>query len=94
MKDNKARLDIQSLNARVLAIRDVVARLVAYESARWPDPDEVLNNFADARIERHAKMNAEKPPSPAVIAFQEEIQREIDWIMASARSMRWPEDEL
>lgn len=68
---------------------DVVARLLAYEIARHDNPEVILQNFADGTNHQiyATQKRLGKEPGPAVVAFQEQIQAEIDWIVAAAREM-------
>jgi hypothetical protein len=87
MPDEEAREKVIDLTARVLAIREVVARLVAYESLRWPDPTKILENFSDATAEHIYNISRDRPTNVGMIAFQEKVQKEVDWIVAAARKM-------
>ena len=86
MEDKDARETIALLMARVLAIRDVVARLVAYEAKRWPDPAKLLQDFSEATEIRIHHVTGGRDISPQTLALQEAIRREVDWIVGAARN--------
>jgi hypothetical protein len=90
MEDKEARKLISELALRVLAMRDVVARLVAYEAQRRDDPDELLRDFAEA-TETHIADVSRRRGKPSVIG-EEGIRKEVDWIVAAARKML-PDDK-
>jgi hypothetical protein len=87
MDDEELAKSLHLLLARTLATRDVVARLVAYEAARWPDPTKMYEDFSDATAQHLHEVTAGRPLSPGSIALQEAIQKEVDWIVAVARRM-------
>jgi hypothetical protein len=73
--------------ARVLAMRDVVARLLAYEAERAPDKTEFLREISDATDERIHRVTKAQSVDQETLALQEKIRREIDWLVAAARKM-------
>jgi hypothetical protein len=81
------------LTARVLAIRDVVARLLAYESARWEEPALLFNDISDTTAKRIYDLMGKRNLTPATIALQEFIQKEVDFVVTMAQKMATPEDE-
>jgi hypothetical protein len=87
MEDEEARKKIAELAYRVLAQRDVVARLLAYETARWPNQTQLLEDFSSAPLKRLRTLDKGREPSASAIWGEEIMQREIDWIVAAARMM-------
>jgi hypothetical protein len=89
MEDKELRDKIAILTARMLGVRDVVARLVAYQALNHSDPQEMLKHFSDATDSRifsvSKKMNIQE--SPAILAMQEETRKQVDWIVAAAGEM-------
>jgi hypothetical protein len=91
MEDTDARDQLALLSARVLAIRDVVARLVAYEANRWPDPNKLLRDFSEAVDARLHSL----PPNDdnSMMTLHETIRREVDWIVEAAQSVLRPDEK-
>lgn len=87
MTDKITREEFVILQADFLAIRAVVARLVSYEAARWPDPTKIFESFSDSIGQQIHEVTADRQPTAKTIAVQEEIQKQVDWIVASARTM-------
>lgn len=73
--------------AQILAIRDVVARLVAYEAYRAPDPEGIYQDVSHASDYRIDRLGAGRDLSQDDLKFQEEWRRTVDWIVAAARKM-------
>lgn len=87
MADDLIRDELASLIARVLGIRDVVSRLVAYEASRHSDHEGLFRHISDAtasNIYRTEKKDG-RPPSRETMILQEQIQNEVDTIVAEAR---------
>lgn len=87
MVDKALRQHLDLVCARILAVRNVVARLLAYEAARWPDPNTVFEGFStttDAHIHQLTKPGQ---VDDSELRFQEEIRMQVDWIIANARLM-------
>jgi hypothetical protein len=82
--DTETREQLALLTARVLGIRDVVARLLACEAHRTPDPDKLLEHFADATAQR---LHEVPDDTEGGMQAHEAIQSEVDWIVASAKTM-------
>ena len=87
--------ELSLLSARVLAIRDVVAQLVAFEALRSPNSKDVYQEIADgtaksiyAQDVRYRREGREA--APEAVAFQEEIQKQVDWIVEAARRIALP----
>lgn len=83
MENKQGPNPLAQLTFRVLAMRDVVVRLLAYEAQRWENPDDLFRDFAEnieGRITR-VSTRAQKPS----IQSEEGIRKEIDWILAAAR---------
>jgi hypothetical protein len=87
MEDHDARERLAILNAQLKGIVDVVARLVAYEAARWPNPNQIYQDFAEATALHTDAMSKRRKLTSGAIAFQEEAQKQVDWIVAAARMM-------
>ena len=64
-----------------------MARLVAYEAARWPDPTKMYEDFSDSTAQHLHELARDRPLRPGEIALQEAIQKEVDWIVTVARTM-------
>jgi hypothetical protein len=80
--DPQLRDHILLLTARTVAMRDILARILAHEAQRSDDPDAVLRHYSeagDARIE-----HAEKR-SPSTFEISEAIRVQTDWILAAAK---------
>jgi hypothetical protein len=76
--------EVLELVAKRTAMRDVVARLLAYLAISEDDPEELLRHFStsgDIRIDQPGLSTAQLLP------FAEEARREKDWIVAAAREM-------
>jgi hypothetical protein len=84
MEDKEARDQLALLTARVLGIRDVVARLLAYEATRATDPTSLLQSFSEATDQRiHWATDGHEATEPA-LWLVEAMRKEIDWIVAAA----------
>lgn len=75
---------IESLQAQVLAIRDVVARLVAYEASRHENPDDLLRDVSEAG---DARIDRDTPPNESQMRMREIMRAQIDWMVAAARGL-------
>ena len=77
------RMLLESVVHRV-AMRDVVARLLAYLADSRDDPEEILRHFSETGDQRidHPKFG-----TPEMLPFAEESRREKDWIVSAARQM-------
>jgi hypothetical protein len=93
MEDKEVREKYALLTARVLAIRDVVARLLAYEAKRWPDPLKLLEDFSEATDSRIHAVTGDRNLSAGAMALQETIRKETDWIVALARDSLSDDEE-
>jgi hypothetical protein len=69
------------LTVRILAIRDVVGRLVAYESRRHADPRLFFEEISQATAERIQMATGAEPDDVNILEFQEMLQREVDSIV-------------
>jgi hypothetical protein len=83
--EDDVREQLALLTARVLGMRDVVARLLAYEADRSPEPIQLLQHFAEATAERTQDVIA--GATEGAMLAQETIQKEVDWIVAAAQQM-------
>lgn len=79
--------EMMTLQAEILAIRDVVARLVAFEAMRWPEPSKIFENFSSATDLHLIQTQHGQAPGRGAMTAQEEIRRTVDWIVSSARTM-------
>jgi hypothetical protein len=84
MDDKQAPEVIATLTLRVLAMRDVLARLLAYEALRHERSEDLLRDFSEATETRIAHVSSARKPS---MMAEEGIRKEIDWIVAAARKM-------
>ena len=75
--------ELSVLNARVIALRDVVVRLVAYEAWRRDDPEPLFQAISGATERRIHRASAERPPLPE--GMHEEVQKTVDLIVRAAR---------
>jgi hypothetical protein len=93
MVQRTTRQQFDIVTARILAVRDVVARLLAYEAARWPDPFRILEDFSSA-TDMHIHQFAEPGQvDDSELRFQEEIRMQVDWIVSAARIMQTAKKE-
>src|SRR3974390_3487859 len=83
VEDEKARADIVGLMARSLALKQIVARRLAYQATRSDDPDFLLRHFPDSGDEDLNKLSG----IPGHLAFVELVQRELDGIVGLAAAM-------
>ena len=93
MEDKEIRDQFLELQARSLAIRDVVTRLLAYESTKWDDPPVLFNDISETTAKRIYDLLGKRSSSSRTILFQELLQKEVDMIVTMAREMAKPEDE-
>lgn len=91
--DDETREQYWELNAKILGIRDVVARLLAYRISESGDPDGLLSHFSDSTQDHLISAQKGKEPNAEVIKLQEQIQAQVDWIVAAARTMAEDEEE-
>jgi hypothetical protein len=77
---------LHEVSVRALALRDVLAHLLAHESKKLADPTIMYEKISNA-VGTKAKGATETEPlnDPTAIAFQEMIQREVDEIVGMAR---------
>jgi hypothetical protein len=79
--------DIVELYAMVLALRDVVARLTAYEAMRHPDgAEELFREIAessDAKVAETAETLGDDSP----LGLEEGVRRHIDLLIQAARAI-------
>ncbi len=87
MSDAILREEFLKLSVQVQALRDVVARLLAYEVARSPNPAKVCADFSDSADSRIHEMTKRGEPTLPVLAIQELFRDEVDWIVDAARTM-------
>ena len=77
MEDLELRNKVAELTAKMLAIREVTARLLAYEAARWETPKALFEDFSEAAIKRisAAQQKFGENLSESNLYFYETIQR-------------------
>jgi hypothetical protein len=76
---------LSTLTARVFAIRDVVARLLSYETRRWENPNDMYEELLGAPGARDRDAPSTGSSSSETNIAQ--IFREIEGIVAIARRM-------
>jgi hypothetical protein len=86
MEDAVARKRITILNRQVLAMRDVVSRLLAYEALRQRDPEDLFRELSEAVDEKIARLSKGKLGTP--LELEEGIRKEIDWFVSAARPVK------
>ncbi len=77
---------LQELGVRVLAMRDLLTRLLAYEAKRHPDQNlwfEEISNTTAAKSREVTK--SDSLDDKTSITFQENIQSEMDNMIGAAR---------
>lgn len=79
--------EVTTLTARVLGIRDVVIRLLAYEASRRDDAGPLFQAVAGATERRIHETTAGRPLTKGAIEMQEEVQRTVDSIVGAARKI-------
>jgi hypothetical protein len=75
------------LTVRILAIRDIVSRLVAYESRRHANPRLFFEEISQSTERRIQTATGAEPDDPTVFEFQESLQREVDSIVGEAQQI-------
>jgi len=87
MSDSES--DPLRVSVRVLAMRDVLARLLAYEAERLADPAPMFEEISHAAAAKLRAGAAREPDAndPAIVAFQEMLQREVDELIGMARRL-------
>jgi hypothetical protein len=73
------------VTARILAMRDVIIRLLAYEARRHPDQRRLFDEFSSATADKLQEATGTEPIDETVILFQEMVQKEVDRIVGAAR---------
>jgi hypothetical protein len=69
---------------RLLALRDVIGRLLAYVARNEPNPEVVLRNFFEAGDARIAGFEAN---SSFELQTSDLVQQDKDWIVGLARRL-------
>ena len=78
---------------RVIVMRDVILRLLAYATRQASDPEKFLKGFSEATHKHIAKADeaarAQKLPVPeaALLADQQRLLDEVDWYIGAARTL-------
>lgn len=85
--DDELLSEIKVLSARLMAHRDVVARLLAFEALRSPDPDALFRDVSDATDHRIYGLEAGREMTDQATAFQEKWRAEVDWLVGAAMRM-------
>jgi hypothetical protein len=85
--DEETRDAIALITVRHLVVREMVARLLAYEALRHDDPEGLLRHFSEG-VE-HSIYRAEEGTEvgPKTMKAQKAAQDESDWMVAAARKM-------
>lgn len=78
---------LQETAAGALVIRDVVARLLAYEAKRHPDRRKFFEDFSVATANRIRIAGEGATTDATTMSFQETLQSAIDDILSSARAI-------
>jgi hypothetical protein len=87
--DHETDERLWALTSQVTGLRDVVARLLAYNALGSTDTDRRLKHFAEAtshQIYQVEKASGKQLSADAMLA-QEQIQAEVDLIVTQARIM-------
>ena len=74
---------IQQLVTRSIALRDVIAVLLAMQALTNPDPENLFRVIADGLDQRLDEMKT----VPAQMPMVEQIRSEVDWILNAARKL-------
>lgn len=72
------------VTARILAMRDVIIRLLAYEARRHPDQRRLFEEFSTATADKIQEVTESESPNEEIMLFQELVQRETDKIVGAA----------
>ena len=74
----------QKITIQLIVLKQVVARLVAYEARRHPEPSAVFNDMSEA-----VNKMLDNFPTPTADAMRlaERARLEIDWIVAAAQAI-------
>lgn len=78
---------LRVMSARVLALRDTVAILLAREAKRSNDPESFLAWVGDATDWRAHQIEKKEHLSQDAMANLESVRAESDWLVAAARSL-------
>src|SRR5437868_2692799 len=82
--DDSARDElIQQLVMRSIALRDVIAVLLAMQALASPDPENLFRVISDGLDQRLDQMKT----VPAQMPMVEQIRSEVDWILDAARKL-------
>ena len=76
--------EIADLQARNMAQRQIIVRLLAYLAKSADDPEAVLKDFSEGGDQSVDQMNPQDDPQ---IHVAELIRREKDYLVAQARSL-------
>jgi hypothetical protein len=90
--DDEIKRQIGNLTVRSIAIRDVVARLLAHVALKSDDPGSILREFSgaiDTRVDRFPKDQM----TDDIMNLLEGTRKEVDWIIDAARVMMRPSSE-
>jgi hypothetical protein len=80
-------IDLVVLSARVLAVRDVLVLLLAREAERTREPEACFQEMS-AAIDRRVHGNIDHGDlTDGAIRVQEELQRQVDWMLGAARTI-------
>ena len=84
LTNKELQLKVAELAARRLAMRDIVARLLAIVATMAPDQEAVFREFFEAGDERLRGAAPKTEGQNAMLAW---IQDETDWIVQAAKTM-------
>jgi hypothetical protein len=87
MPDDETKETLSLIGTRLMAVRHVVARLLAYEANRSGDAKAIFDNVTDTVDELLSRVMEDRPPGHADLEAQEQFRREVDWIVAAAQQM-------
>lgn len=81
--------EIALVGARLKAVRDVTAILLAYEATRHENADKLFEDITDSMDDRiHRFSNAATTGQDAFsMKLQEATRKELDWIVGAAKKM-------
>jgi hypothetical protein len=75
--------EIDGIAVTLIALRAVMARLLAHEAARYDDPNQIFRDISEGMD----KMLARHSSHAATIDLEEGVKKEIDWLIAASRSL-------
>jgi hypothetical protein len=85
--DEQYRQMLQETAAGALVMRDVLARLLAYEALRHPDQRKFFEDFSVTTANRIKIAGEGATTDATIMSFQETLQLAIDDLLSSARGI-------